>query len=256
MTDRARAPALPDVPDALATSIDRAHARTLGRRHGPVVELKQGADGGLEWDWPFRDDGDAEWKWLVVDAFGTRNPIVAACFINHLLDLCASRLDEGRDEWVPDAVELSTMLHIVSAHRPGNEAQAALAAQIAATHLITMRVAKRAADYPYDTRMIGAYAKLIRASAAQIETMAAMKGRRRTARQHISVSHEKHVHQHHHQHVHVPGGAVHKQDQPDEPRQSTAPVNFSRARATEGGPPVPSATKARSRRVRSQGNAG
>lgn len=256
MTDQPRAPALPDVPDALATSIDRAQTRTLGRRHGPVVELKQRPGGGLEWDWPFRDGGDAEWKWLVVDAFGTRNANVAACFVNHLLDLCASKLDEGHNEWVPDAVELSTMLHIVSAHRPGNEAQAALAAQIAATHLITMRVAKRAADYPYDTRMIGAYAKLIRASAAQIETMAVMKGRRRTARQHISVSHEKHVHSHHHQHVHMGGGAVHEQDQPDEPRQHTAPDNLARARTIEGSAPVPSATKARSRRVRSQGDAG
>src|SRR3546814_10272488 len=68
-----------------------------------------------------------------------------------------------------------------------------------------MKVAKRVADYPHDTRMIAAYAKLARASATQFETMAVLKGKRRSTRQQITVTHEKHIH--HHQHVHLEGGA-------------------------------------------------
>ena len=257
MADRLHAPDLPDVPAALATSIGKAKTRTLSRRHGPVIDLVQGDDGKLEWNWPFRDDGDRDWKWLVVDAFGTRHANVAACFVNHLMDLCSSKFDEASDAWVPETAELSTMLHIISAHRPRDEAQAALAAQIAATHLLTMKVAKRVADYTHDTRMINAFAKLARASASQIETMAALKGKRRTARQQITVSHEKHVHQHHHQHVHMGGGADHEKGQPDGTDDMPTGVKTSRRAAlVEGGPFLPSPTETRPRPVRSKSRAG
>ena len=238
VADPLRAPALPEAPAALAESIGKAKARTLSRRHGPVVGLVQGDAGKFEWDWPFSDAGDADWKWLVLDAFGTRYANVATCFVNHLIPLCQNNYDEEADAWVPEAAELSTMLHIISAHRPRDEAQAALAAQIAATHLLTLKVAKRVADYTHDTRMISAFAKLARASAAQIETMVALKGTRRTARQQITVTHEKHIH--HHQHVHVGGGADHEEGQPDASRRRTS-VRKSRAAQTEERPALPGA---------------
>src|SRR3546814_1740728 len=116
------------------------------------------------------------------DLFGTRYTVVATVFLNHLIDLCGSEWDEENQIWVPDDGELNAILHIVAAQKPQNEAQAALAAQTAATHILTMKVAKRVADYPHDTRMIAAYAKLARASATQFETMAVLMGKRRSDR--------------------------------------------------------------------------
>src|SRR3546814_14064822 len=89
-------------------------------------------------------------------------------------------------DWSSDVCSSDLILHIVAAQKPQNEAQAALAAQTAATHILTMKVAKRVADYPHDTRMIAAYAKLARASATQFETMAVLKGKRRSTRQKIT----------------------------------------------------------------------
>ena len=206
---RTKTPRLRDgepIPDVLLPSIARAKARTLGRRHGPPIRLKRNAEGANEWEWPFglTKEEDSAWKWILLDAFGTRSESVAGAFLRHLVDLCGAEYAEDATEWVPDESELIALLHIVSAHKPRDEAQASLAAQMAATHIITMRVAKRVTEYIHDTRMIGAYANLARASALQFEAMATLKGKRRSTRQQITVKHEKHVHQH--QHVHVAGG--------------------------------------------------
>ena len=191
-------------PEVLEPSIEKARVRTLKRAHAPFMELSIAADGKSRWEWPF-DDNDQQWKFLILDAFGTRHADVAAVFVNQLVALCSKgNWSDEHQRWYPDDVELSAMMAIVAAHRPRNEAQAALAAQIAATHLLTMKIAKRVSDYPYDTRMISAYAKLARTSAAQAEAMMAIKGKRRTSTQAITVTHEKHIH--HHQHVHVTGG--------------------------------------------------
>ena len=201
------------VPEVLLPSIAKAKARTLKRRHGPPISLQRNPDGSTQWTWPFEwtEDEDSSWRWLVIDAFGTRCEGVAGAFLKHLVDLCGAEYDEAASEWVPDESELIALLHIVSAHKPRDEAQASLAAQMAATHIITMKVAKRVTDYIHDTRMIGAYANLARASALQFEAMATLKGKRRSTRQQITVKHEKHVHQH--QHVHVTGGGSGSDDQ-------------------------------------------
>lgn len=201
-------------PAVYRASLDKAQARTLRRDHGPVMLVD--AEKRV-FTSPF-SDVEEEWRWMVIDAFGTRCHQVANMFLNHLLSLCASTFHEGTQTWVPDEDELTAVLHIVAAHRPRNEAEAALAAQIAATHMITMKVAKRAYDYPYDTRTVAAYAKLARTSAMQIDTMSGLKGKRRTTRQQITVSHEKHVH--HHQHVHVGGGAQKSESQCDATRDA------------------------------------
>ena len=202
------------IPDVLRPSIEKARARTITRRHGPPVHLERGEDGKLHWSWPFgeNDTERRDWKWLVLDAFGTRYESVAGAFLEHLIALCAGEWDEEHKEWLPHEGEVVAILHIVTAHRPRNEAEAALAAQIAATHIITMKVAERAARYPWDHKTVGSYAKLVQASAAQFETMLAIKGKRRSTSQKITVRHEKHVH--HHQHVHLEGGASENASQP------------------------------------------
>lgn len=226
--------------------MDQAQARTLRRKHGPVMTIDPAT---TTLSSPFSDATD-EWRWMVIDTFGTRCHQVANVFITHLVALCASTWDDTAQRWVPDEDELTTVLHIVAAHRPRNEAEAALAAQIAATHMITMKLAKRAYDYPYDTRSIGAFAKLARTSAVQIDTMAGLKGKRRTTRQQINVVHEKHIH--HHQHVHV-GGAKKSEGQCDATRPGAR--KLARTSALGECTPLPGEDEAR-RVVPLQGRAG
>tara|TARA_R110000824_G_scaffold401792_1_gene616552 strand:+ start:18693 stop:19523 length:831 start_codon:yes stop_codon:yes gene_type:complete len=203
-------------PDDLVKAVDAAKARALKRSHGPPLFIRSNDDGTTEWDCPFaieREDHEG-WVWLLLDAFGTRYATIAGVFLNHLQDLCHpgewSRENDG--EWIPDHGEAAMLVHVVGALRPKNEAQAALAAQMAACHLLTMRVAKRVADNPEDHRMVGSFARLAQASAAQFKTMASIQGKSRTTRQKITVSHEKHIHDH--QHIHIDRGPTENEHQP------------------------------------------
>jgi hypothetical protein len=215
-------------PSVLRPSIEKARTRTMKRPHAPFMEIAIGEDGKAIWDWPFQENGK-DWKYLILDAFGTRHGNIAAVFVNQLVALSdRGSWSEKHQRWYPDDVELSALMAIVAAYRPRNEAQAALAAQIAATHLLTMKIAKRVSDYPYDAKMVSAYSKLARTSAVQAEAMMAIKGKRRTSSQSIAVTHEKHIH--HHQHVHVAGGKGKNGRQPHAPvdsgtgENSTAPA--------------------------------
>jgi len=205
----------------LVEGIEQARKRTIKRAVSVPFGLKRDADDQLlidaeerpEWDWPFLSDQSKwpEWMWLVLDAFGTRNSAIAGSFLRHLMEVCSTEWDDRVEGWVPDDGEMQTMLGIVRSHRPRNEADAASAAQVAATHIISMRVAARVAKYPYDTRMVSAYARLLQASAALSEATRAARGKGRKARQEITVRRDTHVH--HHQHVHVTGGAGENDDQ-------------------------------------------
>lgn len=235
---RAKAPALPPkepAPEALNNSVDAARARTRSRRHGPVVqyqrdeqgELVRDDAGHLIWDWPFTDEGPdgKPWSWLILDAFGTRNPVVATVFINTLLDLVGSTWDNEAQHWVPDDHELQALLHVIAAHRPKNEAQAAMAAERAVTMLLTLKVGKQVARYPHDTRTVAAYAKLAIAGAAQTKALADMQGNRKASVQKITVKRENHVH-----YTYSPGGSGKSAHQPHE--SSEASENADRADPT------------------------
>lgn len=218
MVDRARPkkePCKPPPPEALTKSIEAARERCMKRRHGPPIFLIREKDGSFRWDWPYNQSPaeNEDWKFLIVDAFGTRHSMVAAAFINHLLDVCSHTYDEESQRWIPEEEQIVMLLHIVNAHKPRNEAEAALAAQMAVTHMLLMKVGKRVADYTYDTKMIGAFANLAKTSAFQHEVMAGVKGKRRSTSQKITVRQEKHVHNH--QHVHFEGGEDEDVRQPD-----------------------------------------
>lgn len=214
-------------PAEYRRSLEQARARTMRRQHGPVMTIDPAS---TALNSPF-SDCEEEWRLMVLDTFGTRSHQVGNVFVHHLASLCSSAWSEEAKRWAPNEDELTSILHIVAAHRPRNEAEAALAAQIAATHVITMKVAKFAYDHPFDHRTVGTYAKLARASAQQVDTMARLKGKRRTSRHQIVVTHEKHIHQH--QHVHVEGGAEKSEGQSHATREN-------RARLAQGGAGLPS----------------
>lgn len=217
---RPRMPLRPEAPEFVVAEIERARKRTAKRSVTAPFGLERDADDNIivdeqgrhAWAWPFAQDQSKwpEWFWLVLDAFGTRNSAVAGTFLRHLMDLCATEWDAASETWVPDDGEMQLMLGIVRSHKPRDEAEAARAAQVASAHIVSMRVAKRVADAPWDTRMVSAYARLLQAQ-AELSEVAGTSKARRTAKQSIKVVRETHVH--HHQHIHVPGGGEEKENQ-------------------------------------------
>lgn len=188
----------PDPPAELRDWEEKAQRRMLARPCPPNITLEPAGFDQEHWTSPHSDP--ALWTLQLADAFGTRSQAVISLFMSQLESLC------GRGVWDDDArqfrmseSELSAILALVNAFRPRNEPEAMLAAQMVATHLLTMKVGARALRYDYDTRTATAYAKLAKAYAMQTEAMQDMKGRRRTARQSIKVTRESH----HHQHIHV-----------------------------------------------------
>ncbi len=142
---------------------------------------------------------------MICDALGTRSEATALTFLNHLVQLC--ELDwhpddqNGGGEWVPDECQLNMILNLVSGIRPKNEMQAALAAQMVAVHLMMMEVSERCLrSYKCaDPHLLSAASKLARTFAIQSETLAKLQGRK-TSRQKITVSYERHEHKHVHMH--------------------------------------------------------
>jgi hypothetical protein len=164
------------------------------------------------------------WELQLADAFGTRSISLIRTFTAQLRALSPEDWDEDARRWKASETEWNALLALVADHRPANAAQAALAAQMGAIHLMTMRMSAQALNNGYmvlekDATIAG---KLARTYAMQCETMAMLKGKERTAKQSIAVTRESH----HHQHIHVHRGGEKNDDQ---------------SHATDGGRPCPDA---------------
>jgi len=198
-------PPMPEVLEPIAT---RAKAR-LGRRHtnpGVAVEVET-SDRGYSLAAPHRDE--ASWEAMICDALGTRSVSTAKTFVHSLTQLCSKSWVPDEDgeagEWCPDEFELNMVLNIATSIKPRNEMEAALAAQMTAVHMMTMKMAAKAMEgWGTDQRAVALSSKLARTFTLQWEALMRHRGKRRSVRQIITVSHEKHVH--HHQHVHLKGG--------------------------------------------------
>ncbi|MGI8705063.1 MAG: hypothetical protein ACR2JJ_04605 [Sphingomicrobium sp.] len=196
------------MPDNLKPHVEKARARLKRRHANPGVEVAvERVTGAYTLSSP-HGDHDA-WEAMVFDAIGTRSTATATVFLTQLTELCSKAWhpdeDEGEGgEWYPDADELNMILNVVAGVKPRNEMQAALAAQMAAVHLMTMKASKAALEgwSIMDPRTAATAGKLARTFVMQMDALARAKGKR-TTRQTIKV--EKHVHQH--QHVHVDRGA-------------------------------------------------
>ena len=207
----------PDPPAELLAWEASAERRMYQRPLPPNVILEPVGFDQEDITAPHSDMG--LWVLQLADAFGTRSQAVINLFLRHLQELCGKNVwDEAAQQRRMDETELSAILALVNAFRPRNEPEAMLAAQMVATHLLTMKVGARALRYDYDTRTAASFAKLAKAFAAQTEAMQGLKGKRRTARQSIKVTRESH----HHQHIHVHRGAGENEGQPHE--RSNAPA--------------------------------
>jgi hypothetical protein len=137
----------------------------------------------------------------LAEAFGTRSRSVIYTFMSQLEALCSEKWwDEEAHQWRLNEHTFNTVLTLVSAIKPRNEMEAALAAQMAAVHLLTMKVTARAIKYDADTRTAATAGKLARTFAMQMETLQGLRGKRRTTRQSIKVTKELHQHVHYHDH--------------------------------------------------------
>ncbi len=133
------------------------------------------------------------------EAFGTRSYAVIATFMTHLQDLCSDQWwDKEANCWRLNEATYNTLLALISSLKPRNEMEAALAAQMAAVHLMTMKVSARAIRYDYDNRTAATAGKLARTFAMQMDTWRAMRGKSRTTKQSIKVTKETHYHVHQH----------------------------------------------------------
>lgn len=205
----------PEPPDNLKAgkAAARAFADTLPVMPGVVCEER-----GDEMQLQSPHNDETLWGLQLVQAFGTRSWALLDTFLVQLSKLCPQVWDADRRIWKVDETEWNALLALVADHQPENSAQAALAAQMAATHMMVMRLSEQTLNrggsiYHGDAALAS---KLARTFAIQCEAMQALKGKSRTANQSI------HVHKETHQHVHHHGGGG------DFGRQSHGPAESSR----------------------------
>ncbi len=209
----------PPMPPSLKAEAEKTIKRHARRHRSPgvAVEVEKVSETGYVVGSP-HSDPDA-WEAMVCDALGTRSVSTAQTFLYQLTELCTQQWHQSEDgqsgEWYPDERELNMILNVVAGIKPKNEMQAALAAQMVAVHLMMMKVAERCLRTFNcgDPHMVAAASKLARTFAIQTEALAKLQGRR-TSRQKITVSYEKHEHKH----VHVEGGGSGIASQACEPR--------------------------------------
>ncbi|MDQ2861747.1 MAG: hypothetical protein M3T55_13720 [Pseudomonadota bacterium] len=189
----------PPVPDAHRPFIDQARKRVMKRQ--PSAEVVSDCVDGQQTIAPAHADREA-WEIQLYDAFGTRSPKVIGLFLDQLSHLC--RQDAPNGPWRPNEAELNAMIGVVNGVRPRNEIEAALAAQMVAVHLLTMRCAFHALrnEEWLDPIKAGLAGKLARTFAQQCDTLARIKGK--VGRQTIKVRYERHDHKH----VHVGEGVA------------------------------------------------
>lgn len=191
---------------------------------------------------------------MLADAFGTRSYAVMSTFLQQLETLCCERWwDEEAQQWRLNEPTFNTILALVGSIKPKNEMEAAFAAQMAAVHMLSMKVSARAIRYEYDTKTVHAAGKLARTFVMQMQELRAMRGKTKSTRQNIKVSRETH----HHQHIHVHreagenDGQSHAPSEPvcRNPAAITIDDRDALPGADEGGRVVPLPSRARPRAV-------
>ncbi len=212
-----KAASKPAMPAHLEAQASQARARHE-RRHanpGVAIEIEKVTELGYRLASPHRDT--EAWQAMICDALGTRSEATALTFLHHLVQLCDQNWHpddkDGGGEWVPDECQLNMILNLVSGIKPKNEMQAALAAQMVSVHLMMMKVSERCLrTYSCaDPHLLSAASKLARTFAIQSETLAKLQGRK-TSRQKITVSYERHEHVHVHRGEEEIGGQPHAKE--------------------------------------------
>ena len=209
-----------------------ARRRADKRQYPPGVMLEAAGMDEEHWTAPHSDTD--LWMLQLADAFCTRSRAVIATFMGQLEALCGpSHWDDVTKQWRLDENQFSAALAIVNSVKPRNEMEAALAAQMVAIHLLTMKVAARALKYDSDTRTAATAAKLARAFTDQMAALKVHRQRGRTAKQAITVRKELHQHIHYHRGEGESDGQPHERDAAPADQRATLPS------PEPGGEPLP-----------------
>jgi hypothetical protein len=217
MSDHAGDSEKPNMPPVLKELGEKAIRRHEQRSATPAfkVELSEG-----RW-WfrsPFSSDADDHWTALMFEAFATRSQATFRTFMIQLADLCSTEWSKESEAWHPNEDELMAAVQVVRSVRPRNEAQACLAAQMVAVHLMQMKLSAQVLNGGYpEPRSCAIAGKLARTYAMQLETMAKLKGK--GTRQRITV---RKTSTHEHKHIHLHQGDIENGDQPHGPRGARA----------------------------------
>jgi hypothetical protein len=173
-----------------------AFCESLPLMPGVVME-----DRGETWEYRAPHNDKTLWELQLIQAFGTRSSSLVNAFLEQLASLSLEVWDEEAKKWKYNEREWNALIALVADHRPENAAQAALAAQMAATHFMIMRLSAQALSRNGSVgREDAALAsKLARTFALQCEAMQLLKGKSRTAKQSIHVTKELHQHVHYHE---------------------------------------------------------
>lgn len=144
--------------------------------------LATGGPHEYRFECPFRDDDAALWECLVFEALGTRSQSVFRYSLRVLSELCANQWKaqpDGEGEWQVDPVEMNTALAIVAACEAENEAQAAIAMQLAGLHFAGMKLAAASGRYSWGAceRSAATQARIARTMASLQESLARMQGK-------------------------------------------------------------------------------
>lgn len=192
--DRSR----PEPPTKLKAARPEAEAfcESLPLMPGVVME-----DRGDTWEYRAPHNDKTLWELQLIQAFGTRSSSLLNVFLEQLASLCPEIWDEQAKKWKYNEREWNALIALVADHQPENSTQAAQAAQMAATHLMVMRLSAQALSNPGSVGREDAalVSKLARTFTMQCDSMQALKGKSRTAKQSIHVTKELHQHVHYHE---------------------------------------------------------
>jgi hypothetical protein len=213
--DESSAREKPELTQVLKELGDQAIGRHMKRQATPALKITL-EDGKWWFGSPYRDQDEDYWVALLFDAFGTRSQATFRTFMIQLSTLCSTVWDKQSEARHPDEDELIAAVQIVRSTKPRNEAEACLAAQMVAVHMMQMRVSATALRHDWtEPRSCAIAGKLARTYAMQLETMAKLKGR--GTRQRITV---RKYSRHEHKHVHLHQGGSENGNQPHGPRDT------------------------------------
>ena len=214
MSDEVEDGSRPRMPEVLRELGEKAIRRHEKRQATPALKIT--SQQGCWWfDSPFAAQDQDYWVALMFEAFGTRSQSTFRTFMSQLSELCSSDWNEAGQAWHPAEDELVAAVQIVRSTKPRNEAEACLAAQMVAVHLMQMKVSAQALKGYPEPRTCAIAGKLARTYGLQLETMAKLKGR--GSRQRITV--RKHS-EHEHKHIHLHQGGSENGNQPHEPKRA------------------------------------
>lgn len=187
-----------DPPAELKGAEDKWRQRALARNHPPGIIREPNGKGGHRWAPPHNDD--SLWRLQLGECFATRSQGAIDTFLRQLEALLDQSFDHGGEKWWANERQFAAVLDMVSGLKPKNSMEAALAAQMVAVHILTMKVGAYAIRHEYDHRQAATLSKLARTFAGQVDTMQSLQGKRRKGSQTIKVKKELHQHVHYHHH--------------------------------------------------------